>query len=432
MKIVLIVPGTGGAFYCENCVRDLNLAAGLLEQGHDVSVLPLYLPLMPGEPPPKHSCPVFYGAVSLYLGHVYPGFRKLPAIIRRAFDSAPMLRMAVKRASATRATGLEGLTLSMLKGESGGQRGELDRLIQWLATHIKPDVVHLSNALLIGLARRLKQDLGATVGCALQDEDTWVDAMPGDYPRQVWDLMSERANDVDVFLPVSQHYADLMQTRMRIPASKLHVVHNGIAANAFSPAATPPSPLVIGYLSRMCESLGLEILVDAFIILKRDPRFASLQLRALGGATQDDAPLLSRLQQKLQQAGALDDACFLKEFDRPARARFLSGLSLMSVPSLQGEAFGMYQIEALASGVPVVQPALGAFPEVIKLTGGGVTYTPNTAEALAKAMTPLLLDPDRRSALARQGLDSVQRAFTMKTMATKTAAAYEEIRGATQ
>lgn len=427
MKVVLIVPGTGGAFYCENCIRDLNLAAGLIEHGHEVWVLPLYLPLMPGEPPPENICPVFYGAVSLYLGHVSPLFRKLPRGFRKLFDSAPMLKFATKRAGSTRATGLEALTLSMLNGETGGQRDELDRMITWLSTTIKPDVVHLSNALLIGLAHRLKHDLGAIVGCALQDEDTWVDAMDGNYPRQVWDLMANRAQDVDAFFPVSHTYANLMQNRMQIPAAKLHVVHNGIDASAFTPAAKSATPPVIGYLSRMCDSLGLEILVDAFIMLKQESQFKSLKLRAIGGSTHDDAPLLNRLHKKLEQAGILDDAQFLQHFDRPARARFLTGLTLMSVPARQGEAFGMYQLEALACKVPIVQPALGAFPEVIELTGGGITYTPNDADVLAQALKSLLLDQERLQTLARQGFDSIQKKFTMQTMAMQTAKVYETI-----
>jgi glycosyltransferase involved in cell wall biosynthesis len=425
VTIVLIVPGTGGAFYCENCIRDLNLAAGLREQGHSVFVLPMYLPLMPGEPPPSQVCPVFYGAVSLYLGHQSAAFRRLPQWSRRLFDSQAMLRLAVKRAGSTRATGLEGLTISMLEGEAGGQRAELDRLIKWLSTNIKPDVVHISNALLIGLAHRLKHDLGARVGCSLQDEDTWVDAMGGDYPQRVWKLMEARAQDVDAFFPVSHHYSQHMQTRMQIPLEKLHVVHNGIAADAFTPAKSPPTPPVIGFLSRLCEVLGLEVLTDAFILLKQDPRFSSLQLRALGGATQDDEPLLNRLRAKLQQAGVLEDAIFLKDFDRPSRARFLTGLTLLSVPALHGEAFGMYQLEAMAAGVPVVQPALGAFPEVVELTTGGITYEPNEAPALAAALESLLLDTDRRRSLGRQGMNAVRNRFTMQTMAANTAAVYE-------
>jgi len=428
MKIVLIVPGTGGAFYCENCIRDLNLAAGLREMGHDVYVLPMYLPLMPGEPPPARICPVFYGAVSLYLGHVSPGFRKLPHRLRRAFDCRPMLKLAVRRASSTRASGLEGLTISMLEGELGGQSDELERLAQWLSVHIKPDVVHLSNALLLGLARRLKQKLGTRITCALQDEDTWVDAMAGDYPRKVWELMAERAADVDAFLPVSQHFAARMQPRLRLPDAKLHVVHNGIDTTAFTPRlGGPPTPPVIGYLSRLCKSLGLEILVDAFILLKREPHHAALKLRAAGGATGDDDAFLTHLRAKLQQAGCLEDAEFLEDFDRPSRARFLTGLTLMSVPAPRGEAFGMYQLEALASGVPVVQPALGAFPEVLKLTGGGITYAPNDAATLASAMASLLRDPLRAQALAQEGRNAVRNAFSMQTMAARTTAVYETI-----
>jgi len=186
VKIVYIVPGTGGAFYCENCIRDMNLARAMSELGHDVTVVPMYLPLMPDELSPPRSSPIFYGAVALYLAHISPFFRRLPRCFRRLFDAMPILRLAVRRAGSTRAAGLEELTLSMLRGEEGGQAEELGRLCAWLSRNLQPDIVHLSNALLLGLARRLKQQLNARMVCSLQDEDAWVDAMPAPYREQVW------------------------------------------------------------------------------------------------------------------------------------------------------------------------------------------------------------------------------------------------------
>ena len=63
---------------------------------------------------------------------------------------------------------------------------------------------------------------------------------------------------------------------------------------------------------------------------------------------------------------------------------------MVSVPVRNGEAFGIYLLECMASGVPVVQPALGAFPEIVELAGGGVIYEANTPEALAGSLEILI------------------------------------------
>ena len=101
----------------------------------------------------------------------------------------------------------------------------------------------------------------------------------------------------------------------------------------------------------------------------------------------------------------------------------------MSVPVLKGEAFGLYQIEALASGIPLVQPALGAFPEIISDTGGGITYYPNTAEALANALAGILTDPLRLKTMAREGRRVVEEKYNAGVLTEKMVGLYRQVIG---
>jgi len=165
MKAVYIVPGSGGGFYCQNCLRDGALVQALRARGHDVILVPMYLPLFLDEADSATGVPVFYGAVSVYLKEKIPLLRRLPAGLLRWLDSRPMLEMAARRAGSTEAAGLEGLTLSVLRGEEGRQARELTELVDWLAAEVRPNVVHLSNGLLVGLAREIRQRLGAPVVC---------------------------------------------------------------------------------------------------------------------------------------------------------------------------------------------------------------------------------------------------------------------------
>jgi glycosyltransferase involved in cell wall biosynthesis len=54
--------------------------------------------------------------------------------------------------------------------------------------------------------------------------------------------------------------------------------------------------------------------------------------------------------------------------------------------------------ESMASCIPIVHPALGVIPEIVKLSGGGVTYEPNTPGELAKTLKEMLSDPDKLDA----------------------------------
>jgi glycosyltransferase involved in cell wall biosynthesis len=427
MKIVNIVPGFGGTFYCGNCLRDSAYVNSLRELGHDAITLPMYLPLTMDGARTNDGTPVFYGAVNIYLKQQFPVFRHMPGWMENLFDSKPILKLAAAKSGSTRAHGLEKLTESMLLGKEGYQGQELQHLTDFLKNHEKPDVVHFSNALLLGMAGKIREEVKVPVVFSLQDEDVWVDAMEPSWRSRIWDLMSEKSRDADAFIAVSSWFASVMQKRMSIPPEKMHVVHIGIKPENYVYTTPANSPRAIGYLSRICEENGFGILVDAFILLKKDPRFNDLKLVVTGGMTADDRPFLNRQMKKTEAANLSADIEFQEDFSTGSLPSFFSRLTLLSVPVLKGEAFGLYQAEALASGVPIVQPALGAFPEISATTGGGITYTPNTPESLAKALAGLLSDPDRLLDLSKNGRNAVETLFDCRKLTRKMVEIYENV-----
>ncbi|HNY01780.1 MAG TPA: glycosyltransferase family 4 protein [Bacteroidales bacterium] len=429
MKIVYIVPGFGGTFYCGNCLRDSALAASLRAAGHEAILLPVYLPLvMNGEVVPGGP-PVFYGAVSIYLKQVIPALRRMPSWLHSLLDSQPLLKLAARKSGSTRAHGLEGLTESMLLGEEGRQAGELAELVKYLKEQVKPDVVHLSNALLLGMAPMIRREAGVPVVCSLQDEDVWIDAMDPAARDDMWRLMARQAAQTDALVAVSRWFAGEMKTKMAIPGNKLHTVPIGVNTSRYKPFTPATEKRVIGYLSRLCEENGLAILVDAFILLKKEPRFADLSLRITGGSTGDDRKFIRAQVEKLRENGQEEAVTFMPEFGFPGLTGFFSGLSLLSVPVLKGEAFGLYLLEAMASGIPVVQPELGAFPEIIEITGGGKTYRPNDASSLAAAISGLLDQPGELEALSRSARQGVADHFDAAIVTSKLLNVYREVTG---
>lgn len=427
MKIVNIVPGFGGTFYCGNCLRDSAYVNSLRELGHDAITLPMYLPLTIDGKKTNGNVPVFYGAVNIYLKQQFPLFRHMPGWMEHFFDSKPMLKFAAKKSGSTRAHGLEELTESMLLGEQGNQEHELERLVDFLKYKEKPDVVHFSNALLLGMAKQIREEVKVPVVCSLQDEDVWVDAMEPAWRGKIWQLMADKCRDVDAFIAVSSWFAGVMQEKMAIPHEKMHVVHIGVKPGNYRWSLPADSPPALGYLSRICEENGFEILVDAFILLKRDPRFKALKLKATGGMTGDDKPFLHRQMKKMEQQGIGQDFEIIENFTTEDLAGFFKSVSVLSVPVLKGEAFGLYQVEALASGVPLIQPELGAFPEIILTTGGGRLYHPNTAEALSSKLAEVLSDPAALEQMSRSGRKSIEEHFDCRLLSKKMVEVYEKV-----
>jgi glycosyltransferase involved in cell wall biosynthesis len=426
MKIVYVTPGSGGTFYCQNCFRDSDLLKSLFALGHDVIKSPMYLPINLDNTEGVANTPVFFGAINIYLKEKLPFYRHAPEWLERIFDSQALLQLAAKKSGSTRASGLEEMTISMLLGEKGRQASELDHLINYLR-QVNPDVVHLSNALLLGLAHRLKKDLGTGVVCSLQDENEWIDLMDESYQEKVWNIMAERAVDVDFFVTASQYYSDKSQKQLGIPGDKIKVIYGGVNLDGYEKSSLPFAPPVIGYLCRMSEYFGLGILVDAFISLKKESRFKDLRLHITGGYSGEDKHFVKELLKKISKVGFEKDVEIFKDFGKKNRIQFLKSLTLLSVPVPGGEAFGAYQVEALAAGVPVVQPNVGCFPEFVETTNGGIIYEPNDSETLAKSIVSLLSDPDRTRELGEQGRRTVLERFSMGNMAKDIVKVYEEV-----
>lgn len=424
MKIAQITAGTG-SFYCGNCIRDNGLVLALRRRGHDALLVPLYLPTVPDDLNAAEGVPLFYGGINVYLQNKIPLFRYTPRWMDRWFDHPYLLSLAAKQAGMTKASELGEMTLATLLGESGPQIKELKRLAQWLRDDCKPDLICLSNLLLVGMARALKQETGVPVVCALQGEDGFIDHLPEPYRQQCWEVLRERAQEIDLFIPVSHYYAGVIRERLQLHADALHVVHNGISLQGYRPDRAEPESPTLGYLARLCPEKGFHTFVDVFIQLKQS--FPDLKMRAAGVMTGTDPAFVETCRERMRQAGVEGDADIHPNVSREEKIRLLESLSVFSVPALYGESFGLYVIEALAAGVPVVQPRHAGFPEIIEATQGGVLYDGESPSALAEAIAPLLRDPAKARALGAAGRERVHNAYSDDHMAENIEAALQTV-----
>jgi glycosyltransferase involved in cell wall biosynthesis len=257
----------------------------------------------------------------------------------------------------------------------------------------------------------------------LQGEDWFLDALPSPDRETAWQTASERAADVDLFIAPSRYFAGLMQRRLNLPPGRVRVLPNGIHLDGYAAAPAPGDghPPVLGYFARMCREKGLETLVNVFIRLKKQAKVKNLKLRIGGSCGPADEVLVDELRARLRENGFMSDAEFCPNLSRVEKQKFLRSLSVFSVPALYGEAFGLYVIEALASGVPVVQPDHAAFPELLAATGGGLLCAPGDESSLADALENLLLDVPRARALGQAGQKAVRENFAIDSMARQMA-----------
>ncbi len=426
MRIVQLTPGSGDQFYCENCLRDAALARALRAQGADLLLVPMYLPLSLDRAEPLERTEVFFGGVGVYLRQKSALFCRAPRWLDRLLDSGLLLRAAGRRAGLTNARQLGEMTLSMLRGPRDRQAKEIDRLAEFLSQpENRPDVVVLSNLLLAGLARPIKDRLGCKLVCLLQDEDGFVDGLGEPWSRQVWDQMARLVPLFDCFISVSHYYAKVMQQRLPIPSQKIEVIPPGLEVSLYQPAGPADKP-TIGFLGRMSEENGFDWLEELMKILIKSEGL-DVHLRICGGMSSVDKKRVEGIMRGFAGEGLSARVKLENDFRWEVRHRTLQRLTLLCSPSKTAPAYAMNVLEAMACGVPFAAPNHGVYPEWAQLTGAGVLYEPNTVSRLIEAVRPLLDDPAQCRRLGENGRRAVLEHFDIQKTAGRMLCLFEQM-----
>lgn len=424
MKIVYLASGAAG-MYCGMCLHDNTLAAAMIALGEDVLLTPTYTPIRTDEADVSHRPGIKYGGINVYLQQLSPIFRHTPWFFDKLFDSPLLLNWVSKFSSSVQAEKLGPLTVSMLEGEDGKQKKELAKLVAWLKEE-KPDIVHLSNSMLVGMAGPIRRALRVPVFCSLSGEDIFLEKLIPPYYEQARKLLRDRGGDVDVYTALNRYYADYMIDYMNLDPARVHVVPHGLKLDGH--AQRPPhragDPVTIGYFARICPDKGLHLLIEAFRLLNELPNMPPLHLRAAGYCGAADRPYLEKLREQMAVWGLADKFEYAGEPDRAEKIKLLQTFDVMSVPAVYRESKGLSIIEAMANGVPVVQPAHGSYPELVGETGGGVLFEPENIADLADKLEALIRRPDVREDLGRRGFAAVHERNVDRRMAEQTIALY--------
>ena len=428
MKIACITTGAG-KMYCGSCMRDNILAGALLKSGQDVYLIPTYTPTRTDETNFSRG-KVFLGGINVYLQQHMSLFRKVPEFLDRIWAFAPLLRFVTGMGLSVVPAKLGDLTVSMLQGNDGSLHKEVSRLVRFVTEDVSPDIINLPNSLLISLAPAMKKAMKIPVCCTLQGEDLFLKSLPEQHRTESLRLIRTHASSVDAFIAVSEFAAESMSEFLKIDRNRIHVVPLGINFDGFEQNQDLEShPFTIGYLARICPEKGLHFLCEAYQILKSRMNDQPSRLWAAGYLGKESKPYLASVQQNMSKWGLSDQFRYHGELDRLAKIDFLKRLNLFSVPEPYAEPKGIFLLEALACGIPVVQPRRGAFPEIINKTGGGLLVEPDDPEALAQALLDLWKDPARRIELGAQGYAGVRTHFSSQGMAESVLSVYQNLLG---
>lgn len=218
-----------------------------------------------------------------------------------------------------------------------------------------------------------------------------------------------------------------------VPATKVRVVYPGVSeafrrrvsegdlAHLRKRYGLPETYLLaVGTLE---PRKNLTTLVQAFALERAFFRARRCGLVLAGAKGWKIGPLFDEIR-RLDLERDVVATGYVADRDLPA---LYQGAAMLAFPSLY-EGFGMPLLEAMASGLPVVASDTSSHREV--LGEGALFVSPREPDSLARAVKELLLDQERRRAMALAGMER-SAGFTWEACARSMRKAYESFaRGA--
>ena len=408
-------------------MHDNALARALSNQEFDIQLVPTYTPIRTDDLNVSVD-QVFFGGINVYLQQKIRFLRWLPAVLDRFLDHPALIRRVTSHSIDMPTIELGKLALSMLQGTHGNQRKEVRRLCRWLQQSARPDAIIFTNILIGGCIPEIKRTIDVPIIVTLQGDDAFLDTLPDPWREKCVSAIRELIPLVDGFITHTQFFREYMSQYFDIPTEQIRVTPLGIDVMNFPESAERKdvdSP-TLGYLARLSPEKGLHHLVDAFIRLRQDKAMSALKLRVAGWLGKQHESFAQQQFDRIDAAGLAGDIEYVGSIDRQQKIDFLKSIDILSVPTEFLEPKGLYALEAMAMGIPVVQPAHGCFPELIESSGGGLLFEPGNIGDYCDQLLRLITDQDLRKKLGANGRNHVRNQRDAHSMAQSTASVIRE------
>jgi glycosyltransferase involved in cell wall biosynthesis len=284
--------------------------------------------------------------------------------------------------------------------------------------------------LIAGFLTELKRLGSIPAFVTLQGDDVFLNALPEADRLRCLQQIRENNRVVDGFIVHSQAFGDYMKEYFSIPSDKIHVTPLGLETADFRRPPFDSTPReqassgtrTLGYLARLAPEKGLHELVDAFVALKQETEFADVKLRLAGWLSPENRDYADQQWERLRTAGLAASFEYLGVVNRQEKLDFLRSIDILSVPTTHEEPKGLFALESLAAGVPVVLPRKGALTDVVEASRGGLLFDPDDRQGYLEALKNLLRDAELRHTLGRAGREFVLSHRNEETMARETMA----------
>ena len=218
----------------------------------------------------------------------------------------------------------------------------------------------------------------------------------------------------DLFLFESGYSAEIFRRKIGAPRGLVRIVHNGVSQAEFEPVIAKPDATDLIFLGELRPVKGIDVLIDAISLLKRDGRKVTVTLVG-------DGPDREALQAQIDRLGLTADIRFAGAM--PARQALTLG-RVMVVPS-RAESLPYVVLEAAAAAKPLITTKVGGIPEIYGPLSEALVR-PEDAGAFAQAIARTLDQPDTTAELARKLKERVAASFSVDTMVDGVLTAYQE------
>jgi glycosyltransferase involved in cell wall biosynthesis len=338
--------------------------------------------------------------------------------MKRWLDNPFILDVASRLSTRNNYSELGDLTLTMLEGERGPEAAAINELANFLV-ELKPDAIILSNILLAGIATRIRERVGQPMYGMLQGDDVFLDALPQDFRDQALTAIRDRLPAFDRLLTHSRFYRDYMARYIGIDAGRFEVLPLSIDAHEHTgrPILREGRPPTVGFFARLAPEKGLHHLVEAMELVRKEVPEAKLRVGGYYSKQYADyfEPIRRRTKSWRDGFAYIGSPTSLAD-----KIAFYESCDVLSVPTEFLEPKGLYVLESLANGTPVVQPAHGSFPELIESTGGGWLSESKNPAALATGLINALSNPAERRQIAERGYRGVRANHSPAALAART------------